>query len=153
MKIIKATSIIHAYHLMRIRNSCRGYMTNSQDKINILSQLKWFYTQKEYECYLGYVGNKPVAYGLIWVGNTSVLVKNRKEHPYVSGGLLPKFRGQGLGRELFKFLTERACELRGYSYLTVFQYNRRAIQVYKSLGYSIVGEEGNTYHMIYQRKD
>ena len=59
-------------------------------------------------------------------------------------GLLPEFRGQGIGRQLMRITIETAWQ-RGISRieLTVREHNANAIALYKSLGFEVEGLQRN----------
>lgn len=103
--------------LRLIRNRCRKYMTRHTDHISLAEQFEWGSTfkGKVYIVEEGY----PIGYGVI-------------QNNLVTGAILPPFRGKGKGRELFKFLISQCV---GEVGLEVLETNKRAYNLYKSLGF------------------
>lgn len=117
----------------RIRNSCNEYMTRDRSSINIVRQLLYFlrYHMVDKMSVL-YIGedkyHRPIAYGLISYDETLT--------PWISGGILPKYRGKGYGKELFKFLSE---SWQFPVWLEVLASNSIAFKLYNGLGFVETG--------------
>jgi ribosomal protein S18 acetylase RimI-like enzyme len=113
----------------RIRNSCREYMTRDQSHISFPRQLLYFlrYHMVDRMSVL-YIGedefHRPIAYGLISYDETLT--------PWVSGGILPGYRGHGYGRELFKYISE---QWHFPIWLEVLASNLPALKLYNGLGF------------------
>ncbi len=81
--------------------------------------------------------------GYAWFGPSS-----RSPYPMVGIGVSDAFQGRRLGGALMDALTAeaRARNLPGLR-LTVYKNNERAVRLYTSRGYRIVGEEGKQHVM------
>lgn len=102
-------------------------MTQDQSYISILSQLVFFLKYHASDrLRVLYIGedesHRPIAYGLISYDESL--------RPWISGGILPRYRGKGYGMELFKFLSNDWD-----SFLEVLASNERAHTLYTKLGF------------------
>lgn len=85
------------------------------------------------EAYLGYIGDKPVAYAIYFYNFSSFLGKRGMylEDLFV----LPEYRGKGIGKQMLVFLAQQAhsegCERFEW---VVLDWNKPAIDFYRSLG-------------------
>lgn len=133
--------------LRQIRNQCREYMTRNTDVITREAQREWFRTAHDrYDLYLVYA----IEYGaVVTYAGYGVIHKNIDES-LVTGGFLPEYRNQGLGYDLFKFLTDTAVERRLPVRLEVLKSNVRAFKVYEKLDYVIYQETDKIYKMEYK---
>lgn len=135
-----------ALDMRRIRNRVASFMTHNNGQIDPVEQLVWWLKTyipgtKKGELF-GYVQTVPgtfkqpparVGYGLISL---------REEHWWVSGGIIDEWRGQGLGEELFRVLTNTIHHhCKADAWLDVLATNERAIALYRKLGYEQAGEE------------
>ena len=153
MEVLKMTpveTIRDSARMRIIRNECREFMTRDTSKIGIFRQAKWFI--KTYRplkergvmtAYLGWYNKRAVAYGI---------VRYESDRPLISGGLLKQYRGKGLGRRLFSFLTEKASEENGKKkvrsvFLEVLATNRVALSLYEQLGYVRKAVDDGVIHM------
>jgi len=125
--------------LRKIRNQCRQYMTNNKDSINILQQFKWFLNLSDnIKPFIYYKDDIPIGYAIIkFDGNNCLL----------TGGLTDSYRGQGLGRQLFKLLIVYSLLYDRTPRLDVLKTNTRAFSLYKSLGFKIISEDDIKYTM------
>lgn len=122
MKVKKVTSLKDAMIMREIRNECRDFMTNDQSYIGAGRQLWWYirYAITPYlKAYLYYYKGEPFGFGLVR-GNI------------ITGGLKEKYRGKGLGEQLFKDLCERTENM---TWLNVFADNIPAYTLYKKIGF------------------
>lgn len=61
-------------------------------------------------------------------------------------GVFPKFRGKGIGREITEKLIEKAEEIKAeFISLEVRKTNEKAVSLYLSCGFKILGERKNFY--------
>lgn len=125
--------------LRLIRNSCREFMTRDRSEITPNQQARWF------EHFGGLVllfshSGIDVGYGL---------VRREGGKGWVSGGLLPEWRGKGMGAHIFK----RLCSAVGGedAWLEVLSTNHRAIKLYLDLGFLKEWEKGGVLTMRLQR--
>lgn len=134
-----ASSIKDFITIGQIRNTCRCYMTRDQEHISISRQVRFYFryyiTNKFQIIYIGRNDQgKKIAYGLISYDDNL--------EPWVSGGILPKYRDQGYGIQLFKFLSE------GWSssvWLEVLESNTRALKLYTKLGFRETKRESRLF--------
>jgi ribosomal protein S18 acetylase RimI-like enzyme len=108
-----------------IRNSSREFMTHDTYEIDKATQLAWFSAldRKEMRPYVFRVGGAPIGYGL---------VRRLEGRWWLSGGLLPPWRGRGYGRRLFAALVAvpgATC------WLDVRRDNVAARRTYEALGF------------------
>lgn len=104
-------------------------MTRHQEYIGILGQLlfyaKYYFGSGMLVLYVGCDKHKrPIAYGLISYDHNL--------QPWITGGILPGFRGAGYGKQLFSFLSN---EWHFPVYLEVLESNQPARNLYTSLGF------------------
>src|SRR5216683_3505567 len=106
MILVEVKTIWQALKMRKIRNECREFMTQDKSEIGFFRQIRWFEniyksrrSNNEMIAYLGLIEGKPMAYGLI---------RGRNVHPILSGGIIERYRGNGLGKELFGFLMREA---------------------------------------------
>ena len=85
-----------------------------------------------YEYYFIKLADKSVGY---------LAIQNRKDHLHLSKFyILEKFRGKGIGRQAFDFITQRAKDIKLPSIrLVVNKDNSNTIEVYKKMGLKIIG--------------
>ena len=85
-----------------------------------------------YEYYFIKLADKSVGY---------LAIQNRKDHLHLSKFyILEKFRGKGVGRQAFDFITQRAKDMKLPSIrLVVNKDNSNTIEVYKKMGLKIIG--------------
>ena len=125
------TNQYEAENLRVIRNTCREFMTRDTSEITKEQQEIWFKTaSQKYQLYLLYLLEygvivNPVGYGLIRSEPTEYLL---------TGGLLPEYRGRGIGQKLFEFLAENSKKDKPLR-LEVLKNNTSAFSVYKKLGF------------------
>lgn len=132
--LIHVTRADQAETMRQIRNTCLPFMTGDQRHITAAEQLAWFESIKDSEDVLPFLYEAnprgPIAgFGL-------VRIDKPRGYWVVSGGLLPEFRGRGLGHDLFWELTDyihRAT--RQTAWLDVFEDNISAVIVYRKIGY------------------
>jgi len=120
--------------MRQIRNSCRQFMTRNTLEIGEDEQMIWFLTLENTTrpfLLVADVENQPkVGYGLI---------REIDGKLWLSGGILPEWRGQGLGKRLFaemarivNVVDKRTC------WLEVRSSNSPARRTYQSLGFEYV---------------
>lgn len=126
-----------------IRNECRAFMTNDRDVIGFWKQFRFWRmlkTDRGWEAWIMHANQKPIGYGII----------SQRDHlPWVSGGLTEFARGLGYGKELFRFLTNRAQRHGPKVYLEVLASNEPAIRTYEGLSYKRVGQDAGVITMVH----
>jgi ribosomal protein S18 acetylase RimI-like enzyme len=139
----KVTTDVEAEMLRRIRNECRLFMTRSIDFITPEQQLEWFKTASEkYDLYLAY----QITHGAIIINVGYGLIHKNDDASLLTGGLLPSYRGLGIGQVLFKFLTDNCSKSKPVR-LEVLKTNTKAFIVYIKLGFEVIGETDRLYFM------
>lgn len=124
-----------------IRNECRDYMTRNTAELTEVDQANyWLRTRKDstIRLVLGYWDDDiPVAFGVI----------NGHE---ITGGVRLDFRGAGMGRAIFGYLTDRV-PLPGS--LEVYTWNRHALELYLKLGWKLDGvAKGDVTKMVLRQR-
>lgn len=122
-----------------IRNECRFFMTNDQSKISLRQQWRFYRMYKRsknrYAAVVAYLFGTPVGFGLIsWDDGMRA---------WISGGVMKKYRSQGIGRDLFYYLSSHA--LPRPAFLEVLKTNQRAYRLYESLGWTEQDEKSTPY--------
>ncbi len=132
--------------LRKIRNSCREFMTRDQSYIGILRQFIWYfkvYRPREkkglMKYYLWPLRKKIIGYGLIEI---------KKGKKWISGGIIPSYRGKGQGELLFHSLRTQCGDT---TYLEVLKTNILAIKLYKKLGFKTIKKRNYKLIMKYER--
>lgn len=136
LDLVPARTLRQFLAVRKIRNDCCRYMTRNNSPVSVYGQVKfWWRHRKPHPLYCVYVGytekGTPVAYGIV-------------DNHVVSGGILRWYRGHGLGRELFEYLTQKAASP---ALLEVLSSNVRAQDLYGSLGYAQYAMRGNVISM------
>lgn len=143
----QAETLDDAENMRLVRNSCREFMTRSPLEISRDDQIEWFMAldRETIEPYIGFAGSRlvPMAYGLVRLIDGMW---------FLSGGLLPEWRGMGYGNALFRGLTACVNRKRSIAYLEVRKDNSRAIRLYQSLGFTSY-QESYERPVIFMRKD
>lgn len=143
----QAETLDDAENMRLVRNSCREFMTRSPLEISREDQIEWFTSldRDSIQPFIGFAGSRlaPMAYGL---------VRKIDGEWFLSGGLLPDWRGAGYGKMLFCGLTAHVHAKRANAYLEVRASNDRAINLYRSLGYGAF-MVSNDRSVIFMRKD
>lgn len=130
--------------MRQIRNTCREFMTNDRHEILPDEQQAWFETIRGRDDILPFLFKprpeamypKPFGYGLL---------RKMNEKWWVSGGLLPDWRGKGYGKWLFTSLTERVHAINEDAWLTVWEHNERAVKTYQGIGYQFEAMKVDAY--------
>jgi ribosomal protein S18 acetylase RimI-like enzyme len=111
-------------------------------------QLWWWFTQYtprretgKLHCYLFYLGDQAVGYGLASIKTDGV---------WISGGLRARVRGMGYGKQLFSWLVEHWGKQT--MFLDVFETNIAGITIYQSLGFKEFGRRYRKNVMVMRRK-
>jgi len=132
--------------LRQHRNTCKDFMTRSTEYITADQQQEWFSTAKtKYDLYLAY----DLQYGAIICDVGYGLIHKHVDQSLITGGLLPMYRGQGIGQELFQFLIN-TCPKTKPIRLELLKTNTRAFIVYIKLGFKIIGEDDKLQYMEYE---
>ena len=128
--LVHVTRLDQAETMRVIRNSCREFMTNDTHEILPTEQQAWFESIRNSETVLPFIyqprRGAAMGYGLI---------RFERDKWWVSGGLLPAHRGQGIGKDLFFELADYVNALGHTCWLTVWQWNEPAWRTYQALGF------------------
>ena len=142
----RVTTPQEAEMLRVIRNTCKDFMTRSNAHITEEQQKEWFLTAHEkYNLFLAY----EIQHGACIVDVGYGLVHKNADESLLTGGLLPSYRGKGVGQLLFKFLLN-SCDRSKPIRLEVLKSNTKAFIVYIKLGFEVIGETDKIYHMEYK---
>lgn len=136
----RVDSLEDALTVVRVRNTCRQFMTRDQREISPQGQEEWWSSldHGEYRLYLLNSSDGPIGFGLL----------KTVDKVWLTGGLLPEHRGMGLGAELFKTLCQEASEMSYHeAWLDVFASNVPAVRTYEKLGFVRQSEEGGVIVM------
>ena len=130
------------------RNACREYMTRGSDEISQSQQQAWWSrmtsTDPDFSTwrpFLAWDGSTVIGYGIVWHGahvlrDPNPALPGAERQAWLTGGLLPQFRGRGDGRWLFERLVEHARAFCGLPcWLEVRLDNYRARSLYARLGF------------------
>lgn len=130
--------------LRTIRNQCREFMTRSTDFITKEQQAAWFKNAGDkYDLFLVYA----IEYGAAAVFAGYGVVHKNIDESLLTGGLLPDYRNQGLGQDVFQFLIESSMKRKLPIRLEVLKTNQRAFKVYEKLGFIVYQETDKVYKM------
>lgn len=130
----KVLTLDQAEMMRQIRNECRKFMTRNQNKISKSQQKIWFNKSLDhYETYL--VGSVEESVVCVEVGYG--LIKFDNNCFYLTGALIPSYRGKGHGNDIFTFLIKRCKEINGKNkiLLEVLKDNEAAIKLYNKIGF------------------
>ena len=115
-----------------IRNSCREFMTSMTDEISIEAQAAWWAQSPVMRgtplLFHLLTEPNPIGFGLLRVQGVV----------FLTGGLLPRFRGKGYGAPLFQTLIALAVGVRMRPHLKVRSDNAQAVKLYKKLNFTAV---------------
>ena len=133
--------------LRTLRNECRNFMTRHTNVISKEQQLNWWnkLDKDKHKLFLlqkvldGVVG-VTIGYGYVRVENGEVLL---------TGGLSDNERGKGHGTQLFKYMVEYAKQFNLPIKLELLKTNTRAFTVYNSIGFRVIGDDGQNIYMEY----
>jgi len=117
-----------------IRNLCRQFMTRHRNEITQAEQLRWWQhlDHGQVRCYLFDYEGIAIGYGLIKMERLSPC---GEEIVWLTGGLLPAYRGKGLGEQLFRQLIYLSSRR---PWLEVRRENERARKLYEKLGFHVM---------------
>lgn len=142
--ISKVETLWGAMRVRSVRNhpEIRRFMTGNTERVGILQQIVWwFFRDENLDLYLV----TPIEYDVeIGYG----LVKTEMGTSWLTGAILPKWQGNGFGRQLFEHLIEKA-EPKAYieTMLAVRKNNVKAHALYSSLGFVEEERDGDTITM------
>lgn len=126
-----------------IRNECCRWMTGNSKRLTVGEQLAFFAKIQKSNgwCFL-LARNERVPCGY------AIIRKLDKNRACLTGGLAECFRGEGLGKMLFKRILSW-CEVVAFGkpWLEVLRTNRRAINLYRSLGFTVTRKTRRTLEM------
>ena len=130
--LIPVNSLGRSFKMRHVRNQVSEFLTHNTEYITWFQQVVWYLTvYKPSHSMRAYLVVTPdgdaIGYGLVSL---------RDGQWNVTGALLESYRGQGIGRTLFKYLTQNALLSSGKDvYLDVRTTNIPALKLYASLGY------------------
>lgn len=134
-----AETLAHAESMRVVRNACREFMTRHTHEISVEDQREWFrgldlaITKPSIGVISTDAGPEIIAYGL---------TRYVEGKWWLSGGLLPAWRGQGYGRQLFAELVRRVHARKRTAWLEVRKTNGTAERLYRSLGFILIEDLG-----------
>lgn len=134
----------HLEYIRIVRNQSSKYMTRFRGEITSEMQKKWYSTLSDnINLYIFMMSEHgvifyPCGYGIILDENGTSLL---------TGVVEEKFRGKGLGRELFSNLIEIAKNKRNKVALEVDEKNIIGKNLYDSLGFVTINKTNNIIYM------
>lgn len=140
MTVAKVKTQEEALAVALIRNECRKYLTGNKNSIGVMEQLEFFH-------------NMPAGTSLYLIKHLEMpcgyaLIRNEGKSKCITGCLIKEFRGYGIGRKLFQWLT---CRAGPNVILNVLKSNKRAVQLYFSLGFKVYKKSKTLLFMRYDR--
>lgn len=135
-------TIDQALIIALVRNECCKWMTGNQKVIDVGQQEKFFKRltkSHEFCAYLFRFNGNPCGYGIMRFECNEVLL---------TIGLAKHYRNRGLGAVAIRLMMGIFCD---YAIkLSVLKSNRRAIRLYKKLGFKIVRKTRKQLHMRHE---
>ena len=130
--LVHVTRPDQAEVMRQIRNTCLEFMTGDPHVITVDEQQAWFMALPDDETVLPFLW-KPRRMNAFGYG----LIRKIGDLWWVSGGLLPEWRGKGHGVNLFHDLTDyvHVGPAKATAWLKVFEDNAPARRTYARLGY------------------
>lgn len=124
--------------MRQIRNSCREFMTNRTEHIDYIQQRVWWHMldHSRWRCYLYELNLHHLGGPVLDVGY-GVIQPDRDpdaKRLWLTGGILPDYRGLGFGKQIFRHLIDE-CFGQGEVWLEVREDNLRAKKLYYGLGF------------------
>lgn len=139
VKIQPATSFNDIFWMRDIRNQVARFMTHNDKPIGLFRQIWWYLTTYRktniIQGFLVWNGDQPIGYGLVTL---RPLHNDANDLVWmVSGGLIDEYRGRGIGRQLFQFMTDHVLNVIGAQecYLDVLDSNEAGKALYHKIGY------------------
>lgn len=142
-RLAPATTLADAEAMRLVRNECRMFMTKDTHEISQAEQELWWATLEHSTTrpfiylvgMLDDISDLSINYTTIGYG----LIRQIDRKWWISGGLLPKFRGQGHGKLLFGALADIVNKTeRKPCWLEVRASNTAARRLYMSLGFQTI---------------
>ena len=162
--LIAAAPPGNAEQMRLVRNACRLFMTMDQHEIDADGQQYWFsrLDRQRVRPWLYMIpgdGDDPwrmaryPGYGLCRQLEASDLGRKTPAGLtwWISGGLLPEFRGQGHGRRLFGLLADDINKMGEICYLEVLADNAPAIATYRSIGFEDISGPTDLVRKVMRR--
>lgn len=139
MTIVEVKSREEALAVALIRNECRKYLTGNRRAISASEQLS-FYSNipARFSLYMVRVMGIPCGYAVI---------RGTDDGDCLTGCLIDSFRGRGWGRVMFSRLVEMADK----PILNVLKTNKRAVNLYLSLGFKVYRKTAKLLYMRYDK--
>lgn len=144
MTLDPVITLEEAFAVALIRNECCQWMTNDQDVLDVERQLKFYNLLKRSagtRLFIARHNKVPCGYAVLQVHDEKALL---------SLGLAKPFRGKGLGKLLCQRLIDYSLRRWMKPWLMVLRSNRRAIHVYKSLGFKVTEQTKRLLTMDYR---
>lgn len=120
-----------------IRNSCASFLTGNTKQISVDEQRIWWQTVRDnldWKVWLLEVDNSRVGYGIIR--------RRGDARWWLTGGLIPERRSEGLGAVLFELLIGATPAVEAW--LDVRVDNLRARRLYEGLGFTYVDQDDDS---------
>jgi RimJ/RimL family protein N-acetyltransferase len=134
-------SVFDALAMRKVRNTCRRFMTNDVETIGFVQQLAWWWLRMPEHTYPYIVETDDGKVGY-------AIIKKAGNRGWLTAGLLPEWRGQGYGTEVFRRLTVYTEHMDLIPSLEVRMTNEPAIAVYRKLGFTKTTGDGVTMRMV-----
>lgn len=137
MTVDPVKTLEEAFAVALIRNECRLFLTGNRKAITTSEQEDFFvWTPSGITLYIVRSIGVPCGYALI---------RKDGKRRWITGCITKRYRGIGLGRRLFMHLRRAAGN---NAVLSVLRSNKRAIRLYRSLGFVVYRK---TQKLLYMR--
>ena len=145
-------SISDAMHVRKLRNSCRLDLTNAQNHIGFVQQLRWYFGKyrrdrrdASYRVFLLYEEKMAVGFGALAL---------RDGQMFVTECVAAEFRGRGHGRLILERLIQIANAEDRDLMAEIWATNSRSVHLHESAGFELVartmkdGGQLLRYHLL-----
>ncbi len=116
-----------------LRNTCCGHLTNYQQSIGFIQQIRWFFVSYlpalrtgKYRIYLFFSDGQAIGYGGLDLKDTDL---------YITECVSSKFRGQGYGRQILSSLMQIAAQEGRRLVAEIWSTNMASLRLHEKAGF------------------